>query len=207
MVLHKLKNGNAYYLPYAMKHRMKATPDHVRAVKQAAAVDKWQWGEAVHGLQLAVIVKDVTASRTPANARVANILLAMRNTAKESMFVNVYPNDRVFDCAVLGADGSRARSALTRSDTELSFDPSRHVERIDPGRVVFVRPGRLGWLGMECNIVARPGVCRLKVAYKNGRRSSGIGNRDLWLGRAESGWVPIPFPAPADGSKSEKVLP
>ena len=56
LLLHKLPEGDDYYVPASPAGYLAATRENINRVKKAADVDQWNWGKSVGGLQVSLLV-------------------------------------------------------------------------------------------------------------------------------------------------------
>jgi len=196
---HKVKDKADYWLPAYPKnfHRVKKAADkRLARLRALADVEAWPWGEAVDGLQIALIPERTTArvfaarvrGRGPVREARLPCTVALRNTGKEPQVVNQYPGDGFLSVVYRRADGE-ARECDTAGGAgphPPAFNPKLHLRTLQPGEMVFLHEGGISQYSyVQLRLPPEPGALRLTVDYRSSRKVEGQ-DPPLWAGTVAS---------------------
>ncbi len=211
LLLRSLPDRREYYLPSNPMNYARARRTEVARIEKAANVDAWPWGEALAGLQIAVIAAksvlpfqrhQIIASgadrgKGPAAQRVGGahvqVVVALRNTSQHPITVNMYKWDKLLSLRATGPDGKTVEHDFYkyyRFDRKPDFDP-KYTATIPPGEVLFTGPDGPSQRTIGVSMPLTPGNWKLRAAYSSQRQAEETKDGEeekakLWTGKIES---------------------
>jgi len=206
LILSKLPGKDQYYLPsYPKNYARAGDAEKVKAIEAAADVDKWAWGAAGDGLQVALVLRQtsvkinaVTRRQRRPDGKLApavrkklayvNAVIALRNTSAKAITVNLYPEDRFLSLSAVGPGGRVVRpdwyEPLARMDLA-AFGPM-YLKTIGPGEVLFVGPMGENKSGLGLNLELTKGKWLLHATYKSARKAKTEAGQAVWTGEIKT---------------------
>jgi len=204
LILRKMPDKPEYYLPSYPKNYGLAKPEQVARIRRAALVDKWSWGPAVGGLQIALmpqqtsvqlrqirrLVRDKSGRMKPqfqGQSAQVRLVVALRNTSKKPISVSFYPGDRFLSITAKGPGGKTVKPDLYASLARMRLAPfgPKNVTTIEPGKLLFISPMGAADYGMSVNLDVAAGKWKLTASYTASRKGIG-GKQKLWTGKTSS---------------------
>lgn len=205
LILRKMPGKTEYYLPSYPKNYGRATKDRIARIEKAANVDKWPWGKAVNGLQIALVpsrpvVNLMTVRQSvrgpdgqmgqPVTKKLAYVqaVVALRNTSKKALAVNLYMGDGFLKVEGTGPAGKTVSPDLYGflAAMGLAGPQAKDVAKIEPGKVMFINArGQTKYGGGGHPLPLSPGKWKFKASYTSVRKANVKGGK-LWTGKIES---------------------
>ncbi len=200
LILMKLPGEKAFYLPSYPKNYMAVTDRNkarITEVKELVDVEKWPWGKAVAGLQLAAIPtpREPFLNRTRTRRggpwvmrTYVNVCMVMRNTSKKPISISLYEQDKNLSVSY-DQEGEATRdhdlySHLNNPRRRKRVFSDKNILTIKPGEIVLVGMNGVAHYGGLClQLEAKLGEAKIKGAYE-GKRD--VPDKKLWKGRVES---------------------
>jgi hypothetical protein len=204
LILRKMPEGGTYYLPAYFRNWRPTSKEWIEQVRRAADVEKWPWGKAVDGLQIALLTTRqelwlrTATIRGPRGQRRARtvfvqMVVALRNTGKKPLAVSLYPEDRYLSVKAVGPASKTVAadfySRLAMMDIR-AFGPWA-VKTLAPGELLFLGPMGAAPHGLGTNLELTAGKWKLTAGFTSKRQPSGKDAARLWNGAIESKPVPV----------------
>jgi len=204
LVLRRLPGKEkGYYLPAYFKNFRPDRKQDVDPIVKATQVDRWAWGKAVNGLQLALVTTRDWAQlgrqvvrrrvggkwvRMPPSVHVQAVI-ALRNTSAKPVTVNLYQGDKFLSVRAANPAGKEVHVdfySYLQARRILPFDRAKNTRKIEPGEVAFISPHGAGPYGIGFNLAAPAGKWTLTAGYTSKRS---VKTAALWTGTLSSGAV------------------
>ncbi len=193
LMVRRLPETARWILPYGRDNYMAPTGETIKAVVGAARLGDWPWGPAKNGLQAAMICKWTRWTHMVRNRRTIffRTYVALRNTSKKTLVVNLRPADAPLWIEARDAKGTVVTGDLYRSlRWRLKGEWPRPAEAIPPGGVIFVGQTGKQAVQLEASLDLPAGRWAIHAGYRNTRAATEDG-KALWTGRIAAKPLPI----------------
>ncbi len=192
-VLDRMAPGKEeYYLKPTYPWWVVANEVNIPQYKTAAEVDKWGWGKAVKGLQLAVLPGRTTKLMGLRGKVSTPLPLALRNTGDEAIELYLENPTKLFEVKATDADGNSVdgeflkKTAPRRGNAEDAKAPASLT--LKPGEIRFLNWGEAGYPGMMRLPIKHGGKWNIEVTYSVVvEEKTASEPSKLWSGRVTSG--------------------
>lgn len=193
VVLDTLDAGKGYYMDAYFRNYMRADDKRVAEVVAAADVEKWPWGEAKDGLQIALVPTRTTVfagvdRRTRKTSAFVQCCLAARNRTDKPIAINLYAEDRHMSVTADNGKGTSVAADLYRwlTGADLRAFGDWAVTTVPPKSILFIGPSGPAENGLGITLPLGPGKWSLRAAYAGKREATSAKDVPVWQGAIES---------------------
>ncbi|MFP4052531.1 MAG: hypothetical protein ACLFV7_01545 [Phycisphaerae bacterium] len=213
-VLKRMAPGkDEYYLEPAYPWWSVANDVTISQYKTAADVEKWAWGKAVKGLQLAVLPGRTTKLMTLRGKVSTPLPLALRNSGDETIELYLENPTDLFGVKATDADGNSVdgefltkKLAARRTEAEDGNAPLSLT--IKPGEIRFLNWGDAGYPGMIRLPIKQGGKWNIEVTYSVKAEGKAVSEPSkCWSGQVTSGKLEKEIVAPFRGVDRPRPMP
>jgi len=193
LMVRRLPGTDRWILPYGRDNYARPTEERIKAVIAATRLADWPWGPAKNGLQAAMICKwtrwtHMVRGRPTIFFRT---YVALRNTSKRTLTVNLRPGDRPLRIEARDPNGTVVAGDPYRSlRWRLKGEWPKPAEAVAPGEVIFVGLTGKQPVQLEASLDLPAGRWTIHASYRNTRAATEDG-RALWTGETAARPLPI----------------
>ncbi|HEY8665449.1 MAG TPA: hypothetical protein VIL86_02230, partial [Tepidisphaeraceae bacterium] len=170
------KKDKTLFLPAYFKNFRPVEDELTAKVRDTANIDKWPWGDAKDGLELAVFQQ---WPKMPVGAYF-HTAVAARNVSKKPIKVDLTATEKHLRIFATDEAGKALDADLYRGNLKADKPV---IVTVAPGEVIWVGPSGPANYGMGFTLPVTPGEWTLQASYENTKQDK---SAPVWTGKITS---------------------